>query len=464
MTIFSNLLDEAPAGKPPGARQLEAYLRERIASGALPEGTRLPPVREAAWQLTCAPGTVSRAYQALTVSGLAHGIVGRGTFVGEGPRRLTMPFRPSDPARVIDMAVNCFLMEPAGDFLREGLEAAGARAAAGSTPLDYVGEMGAPADREAALAYLARWRQDITPDTVCILNGVQSALSAGFGALVRPGTGIACDQVTYPGMLSAAALNGVKLLPVVMDREGMCPDALDACCRANAVSLLVLMPSVQNPTGRPMPRKRREALAEVAARHALTIVEDEVYGFLSAEAGSSFSALLPEQTLLLTGLSKCIAPAMRIGYAAGPGRLVRRVAGAHNAMQMMASALLSGIASQVIRNGALDRRIEAIRRGVRRRAGYVAEALPGLDEVDLQGGLAWLSLPGGWRGDAFCTEAEALGVRVSSGHVFSAERTLAPDAVRVSFVSVEDETRFRQGIDTLAELAARPYAGGATAP
>ncbi|AXS40254.1 PLP-dependent aminotransferase family protein [Breoghania sp. L-A4] len=401
MTIFSDLRGDAGGDTPIGARQLEAFLRDRIASGVLPEGTRLPPVREAAWQLNCAPGTVSRAYQALTVSGLTHGVVGRGTFVGEGPRLLTMPFKPSDPARVIDMAVNCFLMEPAGDFLREGLEAAGARAAAGTTPLDYVGEMGAAGDREAALPYLARWRHDITPDTVCILNGVQSALSAAFGSLVRPGTGIACDQVTYPGMLSAAALNGVKLLPVTMDGQGMCPDALDACCRANAVSLVVLMPSVQNPTGRPMPVKRREAIAEVAARHALTIVEDEIYGFLSADSGSSFSALLPEQTLLVTGMSKCIAPAMRIGYAAGPGRLVRRVAGAHNAMQMMASALLSGIASQVIRNGALDRRIEAIRRGVRQRAEYVSKTLPGLAEPDLQGGLAWLTLPGGWRGMPF---------------------------------------------------------------
>ncbi|WP_162901448.1 hypothetical protein [Breoghania sp. L-A4] len=53
---------------------------------------------------------------------------------------------------------------------------------------------------------------------------------------------------------------------------------------------------------------------------------------------------------------------------------------------------------------------------------------------------------------------------MSSGHVFSAERTLAPNAVRISFVSVEGDARFRQGIDTLAELVARPYAGGAMAP
>lgn len=462
MTIFQDLALKT-AGSISG-RVLESSLRENIVSGALPSGTRLPPVREAAWQLGCAPGTISRAYQALTAQGLVHGIVGRGTFVGEGATSLAMPFKPSDASEIIDMAVNCFLMEPAGDFLREALEVAALRAGAGSTQLDYVGEMGALADREAALPYLGRWRQDISPETVCILNGAQAGLTAAFVSLLRPGTGIACDRITYPGIMSAAAMTGVRLLPIAMDGDGMCPDALDAACRANAVSMLVVMPSTQNPTGRPMPALRREAIAQVAARHQLTIIEDEVYGFLTEEPGAGFSKLLPEQTLLVTSLSKCVAPAMRLGYAAGPGRLVRRMAGAHNAMQMMASSLLSGVATHIFRNNMLEKRIEAIRRGVRVRARFVAEKIPGLEETDLYGGLAWLSLPEGWRVDAFCAEAEALGVRVSGGRAFAAERGASPHAVRISFAAVAGEARFRQGIDLLADLVNRPYTWGSTAP
>ncbi|MBL6431166.1 MAG: GntR family transcriptional regulator [Alphaproteobacteria bacterium] len=59
MTIFSQITADAPA-RPATARSIETHLRAEIAEGRVPAGTRLPPIREAAWQLGCAPATVAR--------------------------------------------------------------------------------------------------------------------------------------------------------------------------------------------------------------------------------------------------------------------------------------------------------------------------------------------------------------------------------------------------------------------
>ncbi|WP_461307644.1 GntR family transcriptional regulator, partial [Albidovulum sp.] len=60
---------------------LTRCLREAVRDGSLPEGARLPPVRELAWRLGMTPGTVARAYQIATQEGLLEAAVGRGTFV-----------------------------------------------------------------------------------------------------------------------------------------------------------------------------------------------------------------------------------------------------------------------------------------------------------------------------------------------------------------------------------------------
>src|SRR5207245_79417 len=65
-------------------QQIVVQLTDRIASGALPSGFRLPPSRTLAEELGAHRHTVARAYAELERSGLVRSTVGRGTFVG-GP-------------------------------------------------------------------------------------------------------------------------------------------------------------------------------------------------------------------------------------------------------------------------------------------------------------------------------------------------------------------------------------------
>ena len=68
----------------PRYRAIADDLAERITIGELAPGERLPTHRDLAYELGVTVGTVSRAYAELERAGLAHGEVGRGTFVGGG--------------------------------------------------------------------------------------------------------------------------------------------------------------------------------------------------------------------------------------------------------------------------------------------------------------------------------------------------------------------------------------------
>ncbi len=466
MTIFSQLADDGP---PPGARALEQHLRRGIEEGRLSPGERLPPIREAAWTLGCAPGTVARAYRGLVAAGLAHGEVGRGTFIGGGDRKLAFPQprgqeRPAEPPRrreLADFSVNGFLMENAGPLLTRALRETAETVGRDAVSLAYRGVDEDAGEREGAVPFLSRWREYLAPDEIVVTAGAQAALSAVFLALQQPGGGIACDALTYPGVIGAAAAIRERLLPLRMDEDGMDPDALDALCRRSPVSCVFLMPAVQNPTGRTMPLRRREQLAEVALRHGVPIVEDQVYGFLEEGHVPGLSHLAPDLTVLVTGLSKCVAPVLRVGFVAAPRPLARKVMAVQNALNLMVSPILTQTAVRVLADPEFGARLRRLRRGLARRADHLAEVFADLDRSRLDGGLAWLPVGENWTADGFAAEAEAAGIRVSPARFFAVEPRAAPQAVRLCLASVPDEATFRTAIAELAALrdARQPMAG-----
>ncbi|WP_428696689.1 PLP-dependent aminotransferase family protein [Stappia sp.] len=457
MTIFSQLADDGPV---PGARVLEQHLRRGIEEGRLAPGERLPPIREAAWKLGCAPGTVARAYRGLVAAGLAHGEVGRGTFIGGDDRKLAFPqargqARQPDPARdrpFADFSVNGFLMEDAGPLLTRALQQTTAMLAGHSVPLSYRGVEEDGGERQGAIPFLSRWREGLVVDEIVVTAGAQAALSAVFLALQQPGGGIACDALTYPGVIGAAAAIRERLLPLRMDEDGMDPDALDALCRRSPVSCVFLMPAVQNPTGRTMPLRRREQLATVALRHGVPIVEDQVYGFLEEDRVPGFSHLAPDATVLVTGLSKCVAPVLRVGYVAAARPLARKVMAVQNALNLMVSPILTQTAVRVLADPEFEARLDRLRAGLRCRAAHVAEVFADLDRTRIDGGLAWLPVGENWTADGFAAEAEAAGIRVSPARFFSVEQRAAPQSVRLCLASVPDEVAFRTAIAELAAL------------
>jgi DNA-binding transcriptional MocR family regulator len=99
-------------------------------------------------------------------------------------------------------------------------------------------------------------------------------------ALAKPGDQVLTDTMTSPAIRSIAAMLNLRLKPVAMDERGMIPDDLEEKLKQNDCKAVYLIPNFHNPTASIMPLERRMAIAEIAERFGLYLVEDDVFGSL----------------------------------------------------------------------------------------------------------------------------------------------------------------------------------------
>jgi DNA-binding transcriptional MocR family regulator len=140
----------------------------------------------------------------------------------------------------------------------------------------------------------------LAPDTdrILIAPGAQAALAAILTILTRPGDHIACENITYPGIRSLAAQMGLLLAGLDMDDDGIVPDALEKACKTIDLKALYLNPTIQNPTTYTMPEERRRAIANIAARYGLPILEDDPLQPLAAHRSTAAGSTLPPEHMV----------------------------------------------------------------------------------------------------------------------------------------------------------------------
>jgi len=427
-----------------------------IEEGRLAAGTRLPTHRELAETVGVTVGTVTRAYAEAERRGLVGGEVGRGTFVRhrDAPRSLPAPPASEDDDSLIELGLN-WPATPAGDpaasALRDALEAL-TRSPRLPELLDYAPHAGHAPHREAGAAWLSRFGVKATPAQVLVCSGGQHAMDVALGALTRPGDTVLCEALTYPGLKVLAHRLHVRLHGVAMDEHGLVPDALDAACRTGAKVLFVL-PNLQNPTGCVMPEERRRRIAAVARAHGLTVIEDDAYGLLLDARPPPLRALLPESCWFIAGVSKLLAPGLRLGYLATPEVGVpERLTEESVLAARMTPPLMAEVASRWIRDGVADalvahRAREARERMARARA-VLGAAVPPM--AGPAGYHLWLRLPSGWRAEGFAAQARRRGVSVIASDVFTVGPSTAPAAVRVCLGTPRTRAALEKGLERLA--------------
>ncbi|MEV5234077.1 PLP-dependent aminotransferase family protein [Streptomyces pseudogriseolus] len=272
------------------------------------------------------------------------------------------------------------------------------RAVFAETParaLQYSTTEGEPALR-SALAERATARGLATaPDDLLVTTGSQQALSLLATALLEPGDTVLVEDPCYLAALQSFALAGARVVAVPGDERGLHPDALEELVVRERPKLLYTVPTFQNPTGRTLPAARRAAVAEVAARHGLWIVEDDPYGELRYEGERvPWIAAHPgaeHRTVLLGSLSKIMAPGLRLGWLRAPEALRRACAVAKQAADLHTPTVNQLAAARYLADRDLDAH-------VRRVAGVYGERrdamLAGLPDA-LPAGSAWSRPEGG---------------------------------------------------------------------
>ncbi|MFE9454316.1 PLP-dependent aminotransferase family protein [Streptomyces sp. NPDC006739] len=291
-------------------------------------------------------------------------------------------------------------------FDREGIAAA-FREVLEETPhraLQYSTTEGEPALRAGLAARVTDRGLPTTPDDLLVTTGSQQALSLLATALLEPGDTVLVEDPCYLAALQVFGLAGARVLPVPGDEDGVDPAALEELVLRERPKLLYLVPTFQNPTGRTMPAARRAAVASVAARAGLWVVEDDPYGELRYDgAPVPWIAAHPDaadRVVLLGSLSKVMAPGLRLGWLRAPAELRRACAVAKQAADLHTPTVNQLAAARYL--DVLDTHVEKVRAvyGERRDAmlAGLADALPpGSTWNRPEGGMfLWARLPGAY--------------------------------------------------------------------
>ncbi|MFK8252487.1 aminotransferase-like domain-containing protein [Ancylobacter terrae] len=425
-------------------------IAEDLRAGRLAVGDRLPPQRKLAERLGVDFTTVARGYVEAQRRGLVESRVGQGTFVRALPRPAARPARSSRP-EIVDMTMNLppepddpALIERMQDGLAEiGRDLVGL--------LRYQGFGGPPADKDAATAWLSRRALVPVQERIFVTPGAHPALSGIFSLLAKPGETILSEAITYPGARSIAAQLGLNLVGLPMDRDGIDPDAFARACATRAPKALYLNPTLQNPTTLTIPESRRAALAAVARRFGVPIVEDDAYGFIPAHGPPPLAAIAPDLTWHVAGLAKCIGAGLRTAYVVVPeARAGWPFAAALRAMSVMASPLTVALATRWIEDGTADTLLRFIRAETAARQKMAADILPaGSFRADPLSFNLWVELPAPWTRSAFVGHMHATGIGVVASDAFTAGEA-PPEAARVCLGGPIPREKVRGALEYMA--------------
>ncbi|MCK6452223.1 MAG: PLP-dependent aminotransferase family protein [Alphaproteobacteria bacterium] len=434
-----------------------------IAGGRLSPGDRLPPQRTLAYDLGLSVNTVMRAYVEAERRGLVAGEIGRGTFVrGRAlPGLVPQPIRAGAAAEAIDLRINLAAQDDAARLLPEALAAIAATDGDITLLLDAPGRVQLR-HAEAGCRWIERTGLAARPEGLHLTVGAQHGILVGLMAVCRPGDAILVEKWTYPLMKQLAERLSLHLHALAMDADGIVPESLEEACRRTRAKLLYCMPTIHCATAATMPEERRRRVAEIVTAHAVTVIEDDVFGQLPAQRPLPLAAFAPEQCILVTSLSKTVASWLRLGFLVAPKRLAEPIRSAIHMSCWWVSPVLAEIGARWIADGTAER-LCAGQRAVAEARQRMARACLGEAGVRATPDAfhLWLELPPSWRADTFCLEASRRGVEVLPGEVFACAPGGA-EAVRLSLGGVREPERLRAGLEALADmLRAGPTGPGA---
>ena len=297
---------------------------------------------------------------------------------------------------------------------------------------------------------------------VLTVGGLQGFVFYAAEQLARRPGRVLVEAPSYDRPLKVLAREGVEIVALPMDDEGLDPDALAAELRGRTdpPSFLYTIPTFQNPSGRTLSEARRTRLVELAREHDLSVLEDDPYGLVRFEGAAPRSLLELEGGTLVTytsSFSKTVAPGVRTGYFVLPdadaGGFEERAVSTYISPPFLPQAIVW----EFIRRGRFEPNLERVQAELRARRDAMLVALAGQFPRSASwstpdgGYFVWLDLDGTDTSE-LATRADEAGVAFVPGAAFHPHGSgLGGNAARLAF-SYETPERIAEGIALMASL------------
>jgi GntR family transcriptional regulator/MocR family aminotransferase len=407
--LFELRLDLPGPGSRDASRSLYEQLKAAIVDGRLPAGARLPGTRQSAAFLGVSRNTAAAVYERLASERLVASRPGSGVFVAarapaRRQRNLPTLLRPAARLNPIWLrpditAAIGFWREAPGEERRgpgqvdfrpalvdsrlfpfevfrrvsaKQIRLLERRPAAFRSPQ---GNQGNYRLREAITRHIGVTRAVVCgPEDILVTSGAQQAFDVLARTLVTSGrTVVAVEDPGYPPLRAALLAAGARIVPVRVDADGIVVDAIPA-----DAEVICVCPSHQFPLGPALSPTRRSELISLARKRGALIIEDDYDGEFRLDGGTLEALRTPDAAELVFYVgtfSKCMLPALRLGYIAAPSWAMPTLVAAKNCMDWHSPVPVQAGVAGFIAEGHLTRHVRKMREIYRRRRNVLLDTL-----------------------------------------------------------------------------------------
>lgn len=391
-------------GRRPGSGDIVESVLAELARGALPAGSRLPPVRVLEQQLGISKNTVQVAYDELMARGAVETREREGVFVAAGAALRTpapvaspplpvlrpAPEMPPGAPRGVGTNLSAVFIDP--ELLPQERIAECARSVLRNPGMAaHYDPQGYRPLREAIASRLQARAIDVEPDEVVITTGSQQALDVVARALEVRRLGVENPVYPYARMLFENL--GLSLTPLRLDPfAGIDLEQWEKQLAASRPGLVYAISAFHNPTGYSYASHELTGLLELAERHQFALLEDDWGSDMLS--GSEYRPMLRmlggKNVLYVNSFTKKVLPSLRIGYLVAHRSLVPSLVAMKRISTLGAAWLSEAILAEFLTRGYYDSHVETMQRATDAR--YQA-CLAALEEL-MPDGVRWTT-PGG---------------------------------------------------------------------
>ena len=222
----------------------------------------------------------------------------------------------------------------------------------------YTSNLGMPELRQELSRYLKNnYNLEYDADGELLITvGVSEALDLAMRAILDPGDEVIMPDPCYVSYNPCVVLaGGTPIMVPTNEQNNFEIGAADIEARITSRTKAILIGYPANPTGAVMSRDKLSEIAEIARRHRLLVVSDEIYAKLVYGVEHTCVATLPgmkANTILLGGFSKAYAmTGWRIGYAAAPREIIDTMTKIHQYTMMCAPTMGQVAAIEALKSG-----------------------------------------------------------------------------------------------------------------
>jgi len=256
--------------------------------------------------------------------------------------------------------------------------------------------------REWLAAWMAETGVRATRENVLVTSGGQQGIDLAAKAFLNPGDCVLVERPTYLAAIPIFKTYEARFAAVESDDEGIIPESFEEACRKHNPKLLYVVPTFQNPTGVTIPADRRRAIAEIAGRYTVLVLEDDPYAKLRYDGDPAPSIASFDNhgnSIFVGSFSKIVSPGLRVGYMVSPAHVQPRLAQCKQSTDFHTSNLSQRLIYEFCARGYLGPHLEVIKKAYAEKRDAALRAMEkhfpdGVKWTHPQGGLfVWATLP-----------------------------------------------------------------------